>query len=111
MQADQLRQSIRANRATREERRESLAKTPVVFNYGSGDLVPGFDNRSPIGGALRQAGDNLVSGVATMLVIFATLLPWALLLLVFIWLFRRFGGPLRRFLSPASAETHPVAAD
>jgi hypothetical protein len=107
MQADRLRESIRANRANRAERQESLAKTPVVFNYGSGDLVPGFNDGSPIGNALERAGDNLVSAIAFLLVLLATLLPWALFLLFIYWLFRRFGGPARRFFNPASVEPLP----
>ncbi|HEY0626623.1 MAG TPA: hypothetical protein VGD10_07800 [Allosphingosinicella sp.] len=95
-EAQQLRNMIRANQATREDQEESLATTPMVFQYGSGDLVPGFDARSPIRNAIEQAGDNFVSGFAAMLVILATLLPWALLLLLAAWLVQRFG---RRFVA------------
>jgi hypothetical protein len=109
MQAERIRESIRATRANREDRRESLAKTPMVFQYGSGDLAPGFDTRSPIKAALERAGDNLVNGFATLLVIFVTLLPWAIVLLFLYWLFRRFGGPLRRFLNPTYGEAAPPA--
>ena len=94
MQADRLRESIRATRANRADRQESLAKTPVVFHYGSGDLVPGFDDRSPIATALERASDNLVSGIAALLVVGLTLLPWALLALLLLWLYRRFGRSL-----------------
>ena len=40
--ASQIRQSIQALQANREEQRETLANTPMVFNYGSGRRVPGF---------------------------------------------------------------------
>jgi hypothetical protein len=104
-QADRLRESIRAARANRADRQESLARTPVVFNYGSGDLVPGFDDRSPIQSALERAGDNLVVGVAAMLVIGLTILPWALLALLFFWLYRRFlRGALQRIGTGPSQE-------
>lgn len=89
-QAQQLRESIRAARATRADKREMLAKTPMVFAYGSGDLVPGFDTDSTFAQALEDAGDNLVGGVSAMLVIAVTLLPWALLALLGWWLWRRF---------------------
>jgi hypothetical protein len=103
-QADRLRESIRAARANRADRQESLAKTPMVFHYGSGDLVPGFDDRSPIQSALERAGDNLVGGIAAMLVIGLTLLPWALLLLLLAWAYRRFfRGTIMRLGSPAEA--------
>lgn len=103
MQADRTRESIRANRATRAERQESLARTPVVFQYGSGDVAPGFDNRSPLASALEQAGDNVLHGIAAMLVIGLTLLPWALLALFAFWLFRRVKGWWER--------RHPAAPD
>jgi hypothetical protein len=85
VQAQQLRESIRATRATRAERQESLAKTPVVFRYGSGDLAPGFDNGSPIGKAFRNAGDNLAWSVAALIQIVLAILPWALVLALGWW--------------------------
>jgi hypothetical protein len=94
MQADRLRESIRGTRANRADRQESLAKTPVVFQYGSGDLVPGFDDRSPIAAALERASDNFVSGVGILLVLGLTLLPWGLLALLLLWLYRRFSRRL-----------------
>jgi hypothetical protein len=99
MQAERLRESIRVTRANREDRRESLAKTPMVFNYGSGDLAPGFDTRAPLKAALERAADNFVSGFAMLLVLFVTILPWAIVLFFLFWLFRRFGGPFGRFFS------------
>jgi hypothetical protein len=94
-QAARLREAIRANSAGQSTRRESLAKTPVVFNYGSGDLVPGFDTHSPLKSAIETAGDNLIGGLAVMLVIAVTLLPWALLVLAAWWAWRRL-RPLRQ---------------
>lgn len=88
-QAERIRESMRANRATRAERQESLAKTPMVFNYGSGDVIPGFDTRSSLSTALDRASENFIGGVAAMLVIFVTLLPWVLLGLLLFWIFRR----------------------
>ena len=104
LQADRLRESIRAGRATREERRESLAKTPMVFHYGSGDVAPGFDDRSPISSALKVAGRNMVEGFATLLLILLSALPWVVVLLFLLWLFRRFGAPIRRFFNPVAVE-------
>jgi hypothetical protein len=108
-QATRLRESIRAVRANRADRQESLAKTPVVFNYGSGDLVPGFDDRSPIRSALERAGDNFIAGIATLLVISLSLLPWLLVALLLFWLYRHFiRGAIRRLGADAPAE--PEAA-
>lgn len=93
-EAQQLRQTIRSNRDVRDEQRESLATTPVVFEYGSGDLVPGFDTHSPVRQALETAGDNLIGGAAFLFVALATLLPWAALLLLLWWLMRWLGPKL-----------------
>lgn len=93
-QAQQLRSSIRAAQGTREEAQESLANTPLVFEYGSGDLVPGFDTRRPIRHALEQAGNNFIEGVAILFVILATILPWALLGLLLWLIYRRLGRRL-----------------
>jgi hypothetical protein len=95
-QAQRLRESLRANQTAREEKREALARTPVVFQYGSGELVPGFDNESPMRDAIDRAGENLVGGLGFMLVLFVTVLPWGLLALLGYWLWRRLGRPLRR---------------
>jgi hypothetical protein len=77
-QAQQLRQSIRAQQATREEQQDALANTPMVFNYGSGDLVPGYQEPS-FRDAARRAWDNFLQGLLVLFVIVVTLLPWALL--------------------------------
>jgi Flp pilus assembly protein TadB len=95
-QAERLRQSIRANRDRRNESQESLATTPMVFQYGSGDLIPGFDTRSPIRESLEQAGNNFIGALAWIFVIAATLLPWLLLALAGWWLLQRWSRWLRR---------------
>ncbi|WP_332811270.1 hypothetical protein [Sphingomonas sp.] len=95
-QAQRLRDSIRANRDRREESQESLATTPMVFEYGSGDLIPGFDTRSPIRNSIEQAGNNFIGAIAWMFVIVATLLPWLLLALAGWWLLQRSSLWLRR---------------
>ena len=76
-EAQTLRQQLRSNRAGRTANQESLATTPMAFHYGSGELIPGFDTRSPIRAALAQSWENLIGGIATLLVILITLLPWA----------------------------------
>jgi hypothetical protein len=84
-EAQQLRASIRAAQDTRQEAQDSLATTPMTFEYGSGDVAPGFDNRKPLGRAAEEAWDNFLSGLAVLFVILATLLPWAVLALL-VWL-------------------------
>ena len=87
-QAQLLREQIRANEANQGERREMLARTPVTFAYRSGDTA------GPIERALEQSGDNLVGGLAMLLIVLVTLLPWAAIILVIglaiRWLRRRF---------------------
>lgn len=91
-----LRQQLRVNRAGRTESEESLATTPMAFHYGSGELIPGFDTRSPIRAALAQSWENLVGGIATLLVILITLLPWAAVALAGWWIARRLHGRMQR---------------
>jgi hypothetical protein len=85
-----MREAMRSQQNVREAHEESLATTPMTFEYGSGDLVPGFDTRSPVRDALEQAGNNLIGGFALLIVLLVTLLPWAALALFGWWLFRRF---------------------
>lgn len=83
-QAAQLREAIRSTRTTRAERQESLARTPVVFRYGSGDLAPGSDRGWQVGNALRQSGENLSWAFAVMISVLIFLAPW-LLFGGFVW--------------------------
>lgn len=112
-EAQRLREQIRAVRANREEQQESLATTPMVFEYGSGDFVPGYDARPSFRRAAGRAGDNFVEGVYVLFVIVVTLLPWALIALLlwaaFRYLRRRFGA--RGVEMPATeAEVSPPVA-
>lgn len=111
-EAQQLRQSIRAARANREEQQESLATTPVTFEYGSGDLVPGFDAGPSFRHALERAGDNFIAGVAILFIIAVTLLPWAVLGLLIWWIVRLVRRRLARRGPAAEAPpTEPAAAE
>lgn len=107
-EAQQLRQQIRAIRANQQEQQESLATTPMMFEYGSGDLVPGFDAGPSFRKALEQAGDNFIEGIAILFIIAVTLLPWVALGLFGWWivrlLLRRYN---RRETAGAAAGTPP----
>jgi hypothetical protein len=76
-EAQQLRQQIAGLRASREAQQESLATTPMVFRYGSGDLVPGFEQRPTIAQAFERARDGFLDGATLLLIVLITLLPWA----------------------------------
>lgn len=89
-EAQQLRAQIRALGEQRQAAEDSLATTPMAFFYGSGQTVPGFDVDRPIARALERAGDNFLAAIGFLIVAAATLLPWALLLGLLLWLWRRF---------------------
>lgn len=69
-QAQQLRETIRAGTAQRDEAQASLATTPMVFRYASGDPT--------IGQSLQDTGDSFLSSASVLLRIVIALLPWAL---------------------------------
>jgi hypothetical protein len=78
--AQQLRAQIRAIRESRDTQQESLATTPMVFRYGSGELVPGFAPRPTLGQALGDAGQTFLDSAYILLRILIVLLPWAVAL-------------------------------
>ena len=67
-QAQQLREAIRAGSAQREEVQQTLATTPMVFRYSSGDPT--------LGQSLEDTGDTFLSSAAVLLRILIALLPW-----------------------------------
>ena len=86
---EQIRGQLRALGESKAADKDALAGTPMVFNYGSGSVVPGFDVRSPMRDALQQSVDNLVGGFAAILVILITLVPWLLIAGLAIWAYRK----------------------
>ena len=104
-QAQQLRQTIRAQRATREEQQEALASTPMVFNYGSGDLVPGPDAEPTFRETAIQAWENFLQGLLILFVILVTLLPWALLAGLVWWIVARVRRRFARTSAPHRTTT------
>lgn len=86
--AEDIRRQLRDLGERKNADKEALAGTPMVFNYGSGSVVPGFDVRSPMRDALQQSADNFVGGFAAILVIIITVIPWLLVLLAGVWAYR-----------------------
>ena len=89
--AEDIRRQLRELDDSKQSDNEALSGTPMVFNYGSGSVVPGFDVRSPIRDALQTSADNFVGGFAAILVILITLLPWVLIGWLIVWGVRRVG--------------------
>jgi hypothetical protein len=92
-QAASLREQIRGASATRTEARESLATTPMVFDYGSGDVIPGFDGASPIREAFRTAISSFTTMLGFAIIAIGALLPWGLLGALVWWAYRRLRKP------------------
>lgn len=89
-EAAELRSGLRSVGTAREADRESLARTPMVFNYGSGGLIPGFDTTSPVQDALERAAAMFLGGLGFLLTLIAAILPFALFLGLALWIIRRF---------------------
>ena len=81
-QAEQLREQIRALGDQRQAKQESLATTPMVFNYGSGDLVPGYRPPQSLGEALGKAWTDFKEGATALLAGLIRAAPWLLTLLL-----------------------------
>lgn len=90
-EAQALRSQIRALGEQRRAGEESLATTPVAFFYGSGDIVPGFEEPTPLADAVARAGYNFRAALGALIVAAATLLPWLLLAALLFMLARRLG--------------------
>jgi Domain of unknown function (DUF4349) len=110
-EARQLRAEIAGLRETREADQETLATTPMVFQYGSGSLVPGYQPPTTVGEALTRAGNNFAEGGKILLVALITVAPWLLALLLLLgiglWVRRRW---FPRRPRPAVAEAEPTEA-
>jgi hypothetical protein len=87
-QLERLRQSGRATEDRVDASEESLASTPMVFQYGSGDIVPGFDSRTPMRDAFRESGTLFFGSIAVFIIAFGLLLPWAFAAFI-VWLIVR----------------------
>ena len=110
--AQEIRGQLRSLGETKESDKQALAGTPMVFNYGSGSVVPGFDVRSPVRDALQQAADNFVGGFLAILVVLITLIPWLLIAGLAVWAFRygrkRFGWSTTGYVADGD-ETAPAS--
>jgi hypothetical protein len=110
-EAQRVRDQIATLREDRETQQESLATTPMVFRYGSGSLVPGYQPPTSIGEALERAGNNFADGAKILLVAIISAGPWLLVLLLLLglglWARRRWFPKQPR---PAVAGAEPTEA-
>jgi hypothetical protein len=88
-EASQVRAQMRGLAEQRTAAEETLATTPMAFYYGSGQTVPGLDDERPIARAFERAAANFQNAIGFLIVAGATLLPWALLAALLVWLWRR----------------------
>jgi hypothetical protein len=90
-EAAALRDQMRATGQEKAESKESLATTPMMFNYGSGSIIPGFDDSgSPIRDAFATAVRSFVTMVSFVIMALGALIPWALVGGLVWWIVRRF---------------------
>ena len=61
--------------AVREEAQLKLANTPMTFDYASGQVDPGL-NDGPLLGAIKDGWANVVAGIAFLLMLAISLIPW-----------------------------------
>jgi len=81
-QAEELRERIRALGDQRQAQQETLATTPMVFNYGSGDLVPGYRPPQSLGEALGDAWKDFREGATVVLAALIRIAPWLITILL-----------------------------
>ncbi|MGV3769321.1 MAG: hypothetical protein ACO1NM_04750 [Sphingobium phenoxybenzoativorans] len=86
---DELRSNRRANVESRDENEDALANTPMVFSYGSGTLIPGFDARSPIRDALQTGANILIGMLSFLIVAISFLVPATLIAGALLYIFRK----------------------
>lgn len=89
-QQGELRERLRDLASDRDEKVESLATTPVVFDYAANEAILGFDNRSPVQKAFKASGQSFTAMISFVIVAVGALAPWAALGGAIFWLVRRF---------------------
>lgn len=87
---------VEGNRSASESQRESLANTPMVFDYRSGRAVRGFDAGAPLTSALDLLSGSAEATLAFVLGALAVLGPPALVLLIGLLAWRRIRPRLNR---------------
>jgi hypothetical protein len=95
-QRAEIAQRIEAVQTSSSEQRESLANTPMVFDYRSGRAVRGFDPGAPLTSSLDLLAASAQATLAFVLGAIAVLGPPALVLLIGLLVWRWLRPRIRR---------------
>lgn len=101
-EAQALREQIRQLESQRQGQAQSLASTPMLFRYGSGNLAPGPAQPPSLSDTVKDTGEDFMASLTLLLVVLIRLLPWGVAALL-AWGVIRY---LRRRFFPRA----PVAA-
>jgi hypothetical protein len=88
-QAADLRAQLRSLGDERDAKVESLATTPVLFNYEVSDAVLGFDRSSPVQQGLSASKASLTTLFAFLAMLIGGAGPWIALVFAIWWLAKR----------------------
>ncbi len=98
-------QNISAANDSTAEQRESLADTPLVFDYGSGKAVRGFDASAPLTSAADTAIGSAQVTVAVLLGVLAIFGPPGIVVSLAFLAWRRFRPRRRAAIAPPVEES------
>lgn len=87
-QLAELRDRAASSSATVAEQEERLASTPMTMTYYGSGGITGFGHENPVKEALKLFVASAVTMISFLLRIIAAVLPWALLLLLLIFIAR-----------------------
>lgn len=88
-QLSDLRSQIRAIAADRDDKVESLATTPVQFDYEAGETVLGMGRNAPLRQGWAIGGESFGAMTAMLAMLVGAVGPWALLGAGIWWIVRR----------------------
>lgn len=87
-QAATIRQQLSSETETRREGEASLASTPMTFSYSGGEGIPGFGNGNPFADAWDSAVSSFAMMASFLMLAIGVTLPWLLLILAIVALWR-----------------------